>query len=118
MTSKVLCKLSLLRIRLLTRKKDSVIKDIITITENKLGKCSDAWLEFINIKQESGETATDYLSRFEKVGSQLKNVKIIIPNKALAIHMMSRSSMEEQSKENVLTKTKLENETEIYPFVK
>ena len=84
------------------KKKDSVIKEIIDIIEKKLGKsdiekCSDAWLEFINIKQESGETATDYVSRFEKVESQLKNVKIIIPNKALAIHMMSRSNMEEQS---------------------
>ena len=97
------------------KKKDTVIKEIIVLIEKKLGKtdiekCSDAWLEFINIKQESGETATEYVSRFEKVESQLKNVKIIIPNKALAIHMMSRSNMEEQSKENVLTKTKLEDE--------
>ena len=105
------------------KKKDTVIKEIIVLIEKKLGKtdiekCSDAWLEFINIKQESGETATEYVSRFEKVESKLKNVKIIIPNKALAIHMMSRSNMEEQSKENVLTKTKLDDENDIYPSMK
>jgi hypothetical protein len=32
--------------------------------------------------------------------------------------MMSRSNMEEQSKENVLTKTKLEDENDIYPSMK
>ena len=59
------------------KKKDNVLKEIIDIIEKKLGKsdiekCSDAWLELINIKQESEETATDYVSRFEKVESQLK----------------------------------------------
>lgn len=81
------------------KKKDSEIKEINDIIEKRLGKSdiekySDAWLEFINIKQESGETATDCMSRFSKVDSQLKNVKIIIPNKALAIHMINRSNIE------------------------
>ena len=105
------------------KKGDSVIKTIIEKIKEKLGqtdleKCSDAWLEFINIKQEPEENAKSYLARFEKVESQLRNVKITIPNKALAIHLMNRSSMEEQSKENVLTKTVLDDENVIYSSMK
>ena len=105
------------------KKGDSVIKDIVTKIKEKLGqsdleKCSDAWLQFINIKQEQTETATSFVTRFEKAETQLKNVNIIIPNKALAIHLLNRSGMEEQSKENVITKTKLDDDTEIYPTMK
>ena len=49
---------------------------------------------------------------------QLRNVKIVIPDKALAIHLMNKSKMEPQSKENVLTKTKLDDEKEIYSSMK
>ena len=105
------------------KKGDSVIKKMVEKIEEKLGqtdleKCSDAWLEFINIKQETGESASSFVARFEKVETQLNNVKIAIPNKALAIHLINRSNMEEQSKENVLTKTKLDNDVEIYPTMK
>ena len=101
----------------------SVIKDIVKKIKEKLGqsdleKCSEAWLQFINIKQEQTETATSFVTRFEKAETQLKNVNIIIPNKALAIHLINRSGMEEQSKENVITKTKLDDESEIYPSMK
>ena len=94
------------------KKGESVIKEIVKKVEEKLGqtdleKCSDAWLEFINIKQEPAESATDFVARFEKAETHLKNVKIIIPNKALAIHLMNRSSMEEQSKEMYLQKPNL-----------
>ena len=101
----------------------TVIKDIITKIEEKLGqsdleKCSDAWLKFINIKQDSSETATSFVTRFEQAETQLKNVNITIPNKALAIHLLNRSAMEELSKENVITKTKLDDPAEIYPTMK
>ena len=105
------------------KKGEEVIKKVVAKIQEKLGqtdleKCSDAWLEFINIKQEPGESANTFVTRFEKVETQLTNVKIVVPNKALAIHLINRSSMEEQSKENVLTKTKLDNESEIYPSMK
>jgi hypothetical protein len=105
------------------KKGEEVIKKVVAKIQEKLGqtdleKCSDAWLEFINIKQEPGESANTFVTRFEKVETQLTNVKIVVPNKALAIHLINRSSMEEQSKENVLTKTKLDNESEIYPCMK
>ena len=105
------------------KKGDTVIKQIVKKVEEKLGqtdleKCSDAWLQFINIKQEPGESASSFVAKFEKAETQLTNVKIIVPNKALAIHLMNRSNMEEQSKENVLTKTKLDDENEIYPSMK
>ena len=66
----------------------------------------------MNIKQEPEESAKSFVSRFEKVETQLKNLKINIPKKALSMHMMNRSSMEEQSK-NVLTKTNLDDENDI-----
>ena len=100
-----------------------VIKTIVNKIKEKLGKsdiekCSSAWIDFINIKQGTDEAASAFVSRFEKVESQLRNVKIVIPNKALAIHMMNKSNMEQQSKENVLTKTKLDDESEIYSSMK
>ena len=105
------------------KKGESVIKEVVKKIEEKLGqtnieKCSDAWLQFINIKQEPGESVNSFVARFEKAETQLTNVKIIVPNTALAIHLMNRSNMEEQSKENVLTKTKLDDENEIYPSMK
>ena len=105
------------------KKDDAVISTMIQKIKEKLGqtdieKCSEAWIDFINIKQEPEEASVTFLSRFEKVEQQLRNVNISIPNKALAIHLMNRSNMEEQSKENVLTKTNLSSESEIYPSMK
>lgn len=105
------------------KKGADVIKTIVTKIKEKLGKsdiekCSSAWVEFISIKQGPDESTSTFVSRFEKIESQLKNVKIVIPNKALAIHLMNKSSMEQQSKENVLTKTKLDDEIEIYSSMK
>ena len=105
------------------KKGEKVIETIVNKIREKLGKsdiekCSKAWLDFINIKQNSSEHANEYVARFEKAEAQLKNVKIIIPDKALAIHLMNKSTMEPQSKENVLTKTKLDNDSEIYSSMK
>ena len=70
------------------KKSGTVIQKVLPKIKEKLGqtdveKCSGAWMDFINIKQEPGESAKSYLSRFEKVETQLKNVKITVPNKAL-----------------------------------
>ena len=105
------------------KKGERVIEDILEKVKEKLGqtdieKCSDAWLEFINIKQEATETAPSFVTRFEKAENKLRNVKIIIPNKALAIHLMNKSCMEQQSKENVLTKTAVNDDAEIYTSMK
>ena len=88
------------------KKSENVIKNIIEKIKEKLDKSnlekrSDAWLQFINIKQDVNESAQSYVVRFEQVETQLRNVKITIPNRALAIHLLRRSSLEEQSKENV-----------------
>ena len=103
------------------KKSDSIIKDMIKVIREKLDKsdlekCSDAWLKFINVKQETGESAQSYVIRFEQIETQLRNVKIIIPNKALAIHLLNKSSL--QSKENILNKTILDDEVEIYNSLK
>ena len=70
------------------KKGETVIEDILKKIKEKLGqtdieKCSEAWLEFINIRQEATEAAPSYVSRFEKAETKLRNVKIVIPNKAL-----------------------------------
>ena len=105
------------------RKSKTIIKDMVDIIRKKLDKsdlekCSDAWVQFINIKQEVNETAHDYLVRFEQVETLLKNSKIILPERALAIHLLNKSSLEAQSKENVLTRTNLDDEIEIYNSLK
>ena len=105
------------------KKGERVIDDILEKVKEKLGqtdieKCSEAWLEFINIKQEATEAAPSFVIRFEKAETKLRNVKIVIPNKALAIHLMNKSSMEQQSKENVLTKTAVNDDEEIYVSMK
>ena len=77
------------------------------VGQTDLVKCFDGGLQFVNFKQEPGESSPSVVARFEKVETQLSNVKIVIPNKALEIHLMNISIMEEQSKENVITKTTL-----------
>lgn len=105
------------------KKSETIIKDIIAKIKEKLDKsdlekCSEAWVKFIDIKQQSDESAQSFVVRFEGVETQLRNVKINIPNKALAIHLLNRSNLETQSKENVLTKTNLDDEKEIYQTLK
>ena len=79
-----------------------------------LEKSTEAWVEFMNIKQGDDEDAKAYVTRFEQAETKLRNVKIKVPNKALAIHLMNKSNLEEQSKENVLTKVELDDETKLY----
>ena len=57
------------------------------------------------------------MSKFEQAESLLKNVNIIIPSKALAIHLLGKSNLNPQSKENVLTKTELDGDA-IYSSLK
>ena len=45
------------------------------LVQSDLEKCSDAWLEFILMKQEPGELANSFVNHFEKVETQLTNVK-------------------------------------------
>ena len=68
------------------KKKDTAVKDAVDIIRKKLGKsdiekCTDAWLDFINLKQEAEETASSYVTKFEKIESQLRNVKKNIPER-------------------------------------
>ena len=67
---------------------------------------------------EKKESAKTYLSRFENVKTQLRNVKINVPNKSLAIHLINKSNLQEQSKEYVLTKTDLDDDNLIYSSMK
>ena len=105
------------------KKSVTIIKDIITKIKEKLDKtdlekCSEAWMKFIRIKQEKDESSQSFVVRFEQTETQLKNVKIKIPNKALAIHLLNSTNLESQSKENILTKTNLDEDDKIYGTLK
>ena len=101
------------------KKTDDVIKQMVKkigekLSNTDLEKSTEAWVEFMNIKQGDDEDAKAYVTRFEQAETKLRNVKIKVPNKALAIHLMNKSNLEEQSKENVLTKVELDDETKLY----
>ena len=105
------------------KKSDTIIQDMVKKIKEKLGntdleKCSEAWLKFIDIKQERDETSQAFVVRFEQAETHLSNVKIKIPNKALAIHLLNRTNLEPQSKENILTKTDLDDDEKIYTTLK
>ena len=75
----------------------------------KLGKSdversSAVWKEFISIKQKEDEVMKDYVARFEQTETKMKNADMRMPDKVLALHIMMKSNMEPQSKENILTK--------------
>ena len=86
--------------------------------ESDIEKSTKAWREFLNIQQEGKETTKDYVSRIEQSEMKMKNASIKMPDKVLALHMMMKSSMEPQSKENVLTKTDLTDDERIYTSMK
>ena len=92
------------------KKAEDVIAAMIKTIKEKLGisdleKCSNVWKEFINIKKKPTKSVKEFVTRFEQTETKMKNVNIKIPDKVLAIHLMMKSNMETQSKENVLTKT-------------
>ena len=83
------------------KKSKDVIRKIVEKIKEKLNKsdiekCSEVWKKFKMFKQEEGENAQTFVTRFEQMETQLKNLKIIIPNKILAIHLLQESNLEEQ----------------------
>ena len=52
-----------------------------------------AWVTFIEIQQKEDEEAKDYVVRYVQAETALKNVKVKIPDKALAIHLLHRSNL-------------------------
>ena len=69
------------------------------------------------MKQKVGETAKDFVTRFEQLETALRNSNIKLPQKALAIHLITKSSLSETSKENVLTKVDTEYHENLYTSV-
>ena len=69
------------------------------LRKSDLEKCTDAWTAFAEIRQRSEESAKDFVSSFEQVETSLRNVKIVLPKKALAVHLITRSNLSQTSKE-------------------
>ena len=60
-----------------------MIKD--NLGKSDLEKSTEAWTKMMEIKQEENESIKDFVSRFEQAETELKNVGIVLPQKALAI---------------------------------
>ena len=86
--------------------------------ESNVEKSSAVWKEFTNIKQKEDEIMKDYVARFEQTETKMKNADMRMPDKVLALHIMMKSNMEPQSKENILTKTNLTNNEQMYTSMK
>ena len=100
---------------------DSIAKIVQLIEENlgksDLEKSTGHWISFSDLKQESGESVKDFVTRFEQVETGLRNSQIILPSKALAIHLLTKSTLSESSKENILAKVNTDDHEKLYSAV-
>ena len=85
------------------------IDNILNLVLKTLGKCnlesaSEAWKDFIELKQNKDESVRDYVLRFENTESELRNARLPIPSPALAMQILLKSNLTSMSKENVLSK--------------
>ena len=92
-----------------------MIKD--NLGKSDLEKSTEAWTKMMEIKQEENESIKDFVSRFEQAETELKNVGIVLPQKALAIHIMKKSNLSEESKENVTMKADTDDHEKIYKSI-
>ena len=95
------------------------IKNTIKMIKENLGKTSlekatDAWIKFVNIKQEVSENIKEYVNRFENVNMEMKNTGIKLPAISLTIQLMYKSNLEEASKENIMTKVNMDEHQTIF----
>jgi hypothetical protein len=99
------------------------INKIVNMVVKALGKsnienASEVWLEFIDMKQNEGESIRDFVLRYENVEAKLGNANLVIPSKALAMQLLMKSNLTSASKENVLAKVDLDNETDLHTTIK
>ena len=99
------------------------INKIVNMVVKALGKsnienASEVWLEFIDMKQNEGESIRDFVLRYENVEAKLRNANLVIPSKALAMQLLMKSNLTSASKENVLAKVDLDNETDLHTTIK
>ena len=95
-----------------------MIQDILDKIDTDLGrsdmeKTTDIWVKFIKIKQ-GNEDVKEYVSDFERIECELRNVGIKIPSKALTIHLLNGSNLSKTSKENVISKADLSDDEKMY----
>ena len=98
------------------------IKTFLKMISDNLGKSdleksTEAWTKMMNIKQKENESPKEFVMRFEQAETELKNVGIKLPQKALAIHILQKSNLTEMSKENIVMKADTENHEKIFSSV-
>ena len=79
------------------RSNADTISKMIGVLKTKLGntafeKSSEAWLNFVNIKQKDDEDVKDFCIRFTQSVTMLRNAYITIDESALAIQLLNRTN--------------------------
>jgi len=101
------------------RSKSDTVQKMIDILKTKLGstdfeKATEAWLTFVNIKQKDEESIKEFCTRFTQAETMLRNTGNPMKESALAIHLLSRTNLNDVSKENVMTKVNTEKKEDLY----
>ena len=63
---------------------DMVLK---TLGKSNIENSSEVWLEFIEMEQVESENMRDFVLRYENVEAKIRNAKLVIPSKALAMQL-------------------------------
>ena len=87
------------------------------LAKSDLEKSTEAWTKMMNIKQKENESPKEFVMRFEQAETELKNVGIKLPQKALAIHILQKSNISEMSKENIVMKADTEDHEKIFSSI-
>jgi hypothetical protein len=89
-----------------------------TLGKSNIENASEVWSEFIEIKQVETESTRDYVLRYENIEAKLRNANLVIPSTALAMQLLLNSNLTSASKESVLAKVDLDNQTDLHTNVK
>ena len=80
------------------------------LTWNKMVKLNR---EFNNLKQTENESAEEYVLKFSNLETKLKNEKVNLNNMFLAAHLLNKSTLDQQEKENVMSSIDMNREDTI-----
>ena len=74
------------------------IENILDLVIKALGKsnlesASEAWRDFIEMKQNKDVSVRDYVLRFENAECELRNARLPIPSPALAMLILLKSNL-------------------------
>ena len=119
---KMFVEVNIVENKMINKEEDNTIKEVLRIIEGSLcksdlEKSTSEWTRFADIMQKEGENVRDFVIRYEQSVTGLKNVGIILSQKVLAIHLITKSNLAESSKENIVTKVNTDDHENLYNAV-